>query len=304
MRLKLFSYKKSLKGKQHLFVAKSLTPIMILFIVFSFFPIIFAIFLSFHKYHLLSPDKPFVGLQQYIKIWYNAVTRLSIKNSFIFASIVVPTNILITLPLALFINSVAIPRLRAFFRVSYFLPTVISLVATALVWSFLYQPNLGLFNTILKKIGLPGQKWLRSTQLVLPSIGIAYVWRDMGYNLLIFIAALEGLPKIYYEAARIDGAGWWNIFWRITLPLLSPVMSLVVVLTTIDAFQVFDLMYLMPRPAGGPINASRVLVLDIYKNAFDYLKMGYAAAGSVILFSILLILTLIQLKVLKRTWEY
>jgi len=304
MRLKLFSYKKSLKGKQYLFVAESLTPIMILFIVFSFFPIIFAIFLSFHKYHLLSPDKPFVGLQQYIRIWYNAVTRLSIKNSFIFASIVVPINILITLPLALFINSVAIPRLRAFFRVSYFLPTVISLVATALVWSFLYQPNLGLFNTILRKIGLPGQKWLRSTQLVLPSIGIAYVWRDMGYNLLIFIAALEGLPKIYYEAARIDGAGWWNIFWRITLPLLTPVMSLVVVLTTIDAFQVFDLMFLMPRLAGGPINASRVLVLDIYKNAFDYLKMGYAAAGSVILFSILLILTLIQLKVLKRTWEY
>jgi multiple sugar transport system permease protein len=176
------------------------------------------------------------------------------------------------------------------------------MVAIAVVWVWIYQPQYGLLNYAIGLFGIRKQSWLLDSRLVMPSIIGMSIWQGLGYNMIIFLAALQGIPGMYYEAATVDGASRWRMFWRITLPLLSPTTLFVFITTTIRAFQVFTQIYVMTQ--GGPGHASNVLVLYVYRTAFGFLRMGRASAMAMVLFALIFVLTMLQLKYFKGEVEY
>jgi ABC-type sugar transport system permease subunit len=261
----------------------------------------------------LGGANPFVGLDNYRAMFAETqparVFRLAVVNTFTFALIVLPLNLAITLPLAVLIESVH-DRLKGLFRAIYFLPTISSAVAVAVMWGYLYHPQQGLLNTLIKLVGLtPPKAWLTDPRavyfgvpLAMIAVIIAYVWQDFGYNLVIFIAALQGIPHEIRDAARVDGANPWQEFWNITLPLLKPTLLFVCVLTMLSSLQVFVIFQVMTN--GGPRDQTTPLVMSIYENAFRYQNMGWAAAIAMILLLIILTFTLIQFRLLRTDWEY
>ncbi|HHY47326.1 MAG TPA: sugar ABC transporter permease [Firmicutes bacterium] len=277
------------------FIILSLLPIISLFIIFTVLPAAAAVVMSLFDYSLIGPSRPFVGIGNFRALFQDPLFLKSLWNTIRFVCMTVPLNILVSLPVALGLNRIRF--LRSFFRACYYIPTVTSLAAVSLVWLYLYDPATGLINALLRTIGLPTQSWLGNASLALPSIVLVYVWQDLGYNVVIFLAALQGLPATYYEAAQIDGAGSWQLFRYITLPLLKPTMGMVVILTMISAFKVFTPVHIMTQ--GGPMNSTKLLVYYIYENAFSFLKMGYASAMAVMLFGMILLLTLVQLVFLR-----
>ena len=184
------------------------------------------------------------------------------------------------------------------YRATYFFPVIASMVAVALVWSWIYNPEFGLFNYFLSMIGIRGPKWLVSNEWAMPSIIITAIWKGLGFNMLLFLAGLQGIPKTYYEVADIDGATWPHKFFYITLPLLSHVILFVVIISIINSFQVFDFVYLMTY--GGPSRSTSVLVFYLYQNAFRYFRMGYASAIAYAIFFLILVFTLTQFLLQKR----
>jgi ABC-type sugar transport system permease subunit len=261
----------------------------------------------------LGGDNPFVGLDNYKAMFDDSqparVFRMAVKNTFLFAILVLPLNLAITLPLAVVIESVH-QRLKGLFRAIFFLPTISSSVAVAIMWGYIYHAQAGLLNTLIKMIGLsPPKSWLTDPgaiyfgiPLAMIAVIIAYLWQDFGYNLVIFIAALQGIPMEIQDAARVDGANPWQMFWRITLPLLKPTLLFVCVLTMLSSLQVFVIFDVMTN--GGPRNQTTPLVMSIYENAFRYQNMGWAAAISMVLFVIILLITIIQFRLLRTDWEY
>lgn len=306
---------------QSLFVAGGLTPIMLYMLFWTLLPMAFALLLALFKYSAtrtggpflgFGEDNPFIGLGHFQNMLSDTLEaqkfRTSLKNTLIFAFLILPLNLAITIPLAVLIEAIH-ERLKTTFRFIYFLPTVTASVGVAIMWGYLYHPQQGLFNVMLKAIGLSPKIWLtdpRQALLGVPlamwAIIFAYLWQDMGYNLVIFIAALQGIPRDFKEAAVVDGANVWQVFWRVTLPLLKPTLLFVCVLTMISSFQVFDIIQIMTQ--GGPQDQTRVLVLDIYLNAFRFQRMGWAGAVSLVLFVLIFIVTIIQTRLLRTTWEY
>lgn len=282
------------------FIVLSLLPVMTLFGIFMVLPTVTAILMSVFNYSLVKPSIPFVGLGNYRSLFQDPLFLKSLRNTVLFVCMTVPLNIVLSLPVALGLNRIRF--LRSLFRACYYIPTVTSLAAVSLVWLYLYDPGAGLINTLLKAVGIPTQSWLGNTSLALPSIVLVYVWQDLGYNVVVFLAALQGLPTVYYEAAQIDGARPWQVFRYITLPLLRPTMGMVIILTMISAFKVFTPVHIMTQ--GGPLNSTKLLVYYIYENAFSFLKMGYASAMAVILFGIILVLAVIQLLFFRTGWNY
>jgi ABC-type sugar transport system permease subunit len=323
--LRLTRYMKrpsGLRAGQLGFVSGTLTPIMLYMMFFSLLPMIWALILGFFDYSPvrvgsgflgLGGDNPFIGLGNYRLMLAETqparVFRLAVGNTFIFALLVLPINLAITLPLAVMVESVH-QRLKGLFRAIYFLPTISSAVAVAIMWNFIYHPQQGLLNSIIKLVGLtPPKAWLTDPNaiylgipLAMIAVIIAYIWQDFGYNLVIFIAALQGIPHEIRDAARVDGANAWNEFWQITLPLLKPTLLFVCVLTMLSSFQVFVIFQVMTN--GGPSNQTTPLVMSIYLNAFKYQNMGWAAAISMVLFLIILAVTAIQYRLLRTDWEY
>ena len=311
-----------MRAGQNRFVAGAMTPLMAYMIFFALLPMVWALVLGFFDY---SPTRagggflglggvnPFVGLANYRAMFANTqpahVFRIAVVNTFVFAFLVLPINLAITLPLAALVESVTRP-LKSFFRAIYFLPTISSSVAVAIMWNFIYNPQQGLLNSLLKFIGLtPPKAWLSDPNafflgvpLAMIAVIIAYIWQDFGYNLVIFIAALQAVPAEISDAARVDGANAWQEFWQITLPLLKPTTLLVCVMTMLSSFQVFVIFQVMTN--GGPSNQTTPLVMSIYLNAFKYQNMGWAAAISMVLFLIILVVTAVQFRVLRTDWEY
>jgi ABC-type sugar transport system permease subunit len=307
---------------QRRFAYLGLTPIMLYLMLFALLPIAWAVALSFFDY---SPQRagsgllglgganPFIGLKNYADMFGATqparLFRLAVVNTFTFAFLVLPLNLLITLPLAMLLESVH-GRWRNIFRSIYFLPTISSTVAVALIWTNFYNPQWGLINNVLKGIGLtPPRAWLSDPRaevlgipLAMVAIIVAYLWQDFGYNLVLFVAALQGIPQSIREAARVDGANSWQEFWRITLPLLRPTLLFVCVLTMISSLQAFVIFQQMTN--GGPRDQTTTLVMTIYQNAFRYQAMGWAAAISMVLFLIIVTLTAFQFKFLRADWEY
>ena len=283
------------------FVALALTPIMLLFFIFAFLPIGVSIFLSFFRYSPLDMNAPFIGLRNYTFAFTKDPAFIaSLENTLKYVVIAAPLNIILTLPIALALNQ--IKRFKAFFRAIYFMPAIASLVAVVLVWRYLLDPQAGLINGMLAALGIQGHAWLGEPEYALYAMIALSVWQDMGYNVIVFLAGLQTIPDTFYEAAMVDGANSWQRFRYITLPLLSRTTMFVLVLTTISYMQVFVPMAVMTQ--GGPLNSTRTIVLHIWNQAFQYLKMGYASALSVVLLLMLLGITLIQLRLLRTNWEY
>ncbi|GAP08656.1 MAG TPA: sugar ABC transporter permease [Anaerolinea thermolimosa] len=314
--------KGSLFRRQHLFAGVTLTPIMVYMMFFTMVPMVWGILITFFRYSPtragegflgLGGANPFVGINNYLDLFANTPTgqlfRISLKNTLIFSLLYLPLNLIVTLPLAVLIESVS-SRIKSFFRTIYFLPTVTSAVAVSLVWGVIYHPTFGLLNLGLRALGFNGFAWLsdpntRVLGIPLPMICvlITYLWSDMGYNIVIFMAGLQGIPDVYHEAAVVDGANAWQRFRYITLPLLRSTLTFVMVMTMLSSWQVFVLFFVMTN-RGGPANLTRVLVLHIYETAFRYQEMGLAATVAMVLFLIIMITTLIQLKLLRKDWEY
>ncbi len=311
-----------LRSSERRFVAAVLIPVALYMLVFSVFPMVWVVVLSFFSFSParagsgpfgLGGRNPFIGLGNFQDMFAATqaaeLFRISVANTILFAVLVMIVNLLITLPLAVMVESVA-DRLKNVFRFIYFLPTVSAAVAVALMWGYVFHPQQGLLNSVIRSIGLtPPRSWLTDPQatvfglpLAMVAVIIAYVWQDFGYNLVIFIAALQGIPREIRDVVRIDGANGWQEFRYVTLPLLRPTLLLVVTLTMIASFQTFVIFYVMT--GGGPQNQTRPLTLNIYENAFRFQNMGWASAMSLILFALILIVTLVQFRLLRTDWEY
>lgn len=265
-----------------------------------FYPTLDSFWLSFHRWRLLGGPPRYVGADNYARLMGDDVFWQAMANSGWYVVYGLPTGLLLSFAVAYFLDRVT--RGQGLLRALYFLPYLVSTVAVAWIWRWFYQaPPVGLFNAVLGLFGVAPQPFLRSTAQALPAITVTMVWTGMGFNVVIFLAGIRAIPGDYYEAARIDGAGAWQILRRITLPLLKPTIVFLVIINTIHLLRIFDQVFNMSAEGqGGPLNATKPLVMFIYQTAFVRFDMGYASAGTVVLFLILLAITLIQLRVLDR----
>ncbi len=285
--------------QKHIVWAWAFLAVPILFyVVIRFYPTANAMIISFQDWNLLG-DRVWTGLENYDKLWNDPVFWKVFRNTFIYLLLGTPVSLVVS-----FIIAFHLDRLRfmhGFIRMLYFLPFMTSAVAMAWVWRWFYQPvPIGLFNNFLATVGIPQIPFLRSTSLALPAILAPAVWAGLGFQVIIFMAGLRAIPRSYYEAARIDGVSGWTILWEITIPLLKPTIVFIVVFSSIGFLRIFDHVYNMTTTdPGGPLNATKPLVLMIYQTAFTDFNMGYAAAQTVVLFLILLIVSLVQLRLFR-----
>lgn len=259
--------------------------------IFIIIPVICSFGLSFAKWDLLHPIT-FAGLDNYKQIINDAVFWQILLNTIVFALSTSFFGVIIPLILASIINTGI--RGSEFFKTAYFLPFITPMIVFGIVWGWIFDPNIGLLNKIIQL----NINWLYDTKFAMPAIIIVSVWKLIGYNMIIFLSTLSTISNNLFEAAKIDGANSFQIFKNITVPLLSPTIFFVVIITAISSFQVFDLIYLMTQ--GGPFNSTNVLVYSIYQNAFEYFNVGKASALAYILFAIILVLTLFQWKIRKK----
>ncbi len=298
----------SLSQRRVLWAYGSLAVSLIFFITIRWYPTLLAVNISFRDWNVLKGAGPWVGMENYLDIWDDlfkprSAVRAAFINTIEYVVYGVPAQMVISLGVALLLTQIR--RLSGFFRAAYFIPYVTSAVAVAFVWNWLYAPQSGLINQILTWAGLPSQPFLQNPSQALLSIAAVAVWQGLGFSIIIFLAGLQQIPEIYYEAARIDGANGWQIFWRITLPLLNPIIVYLSVLSTISFLRLFALVQNMsPRGTGGPLNSTTTVVLEVYKEGFAKFNMGYAAALTVLLFLIILVITVVQLRLLTRRVEY
>jgi multiple sugar transport system permease protein len=260
--------------------------------LFVFVPIIYAFYVSLHDWNALSP-KVFVGFRNYVELatdtqWWDSVLR-----TLTYALIYVPSLFILSLFFAVMLNAMR-GRMVNIARTLYLMPFAITSVISAIIWMFLLDPRFGYINQILGFFGIPNQQFLGSTSQAMLSIIVVILWLNLGYNMVIFLAALKEIPTDYFEAARIDGATRWQMFRFITFPLLRETSTFIMVVTTIGSFQVFDQIQVMTK--GGPANATEVSVLYIYKQAFQMLNMGYSSALAVVLFLMIFIVSVVQLR--------
>ena len=272
---------------------------VLFYLTIRFYPTFHAFFLSLTDWDIVSRDKNFIGLTNYRNLFQDPVFWKTLSNTALYVLYGLPISLL-----SGFILAYNIDRLKSgegVFKALYFLPYITSMVAIAWVWRWLYQPApIGVFNKILISIGLPQQKFLFSQTQALPSILAPTIWADVGFQLIIFLAGLKGISRQYYEAAEIDGADNWDQLRYITIPLLKPTIVFLVITGTIRYLRIFtQVLNMSYQGEGGPLNSTKPLVLYIYHSAFQQFDMGYAAAMTVILFLIILLITLIQLKVMK-----
>ena len=272
-----------------------LGPNLIGFLIFTLWPVIMTFVLSLSSYDILTPMK-FIGLQNYRDLFQDEVFLKVFKNTWVYTLTTVPIGVTLSLFLAIALDKS--DRGIRFFRGAYFIPVISSMVSIGVVWQWLYNPEFGLINNLLEKIGINGPMWLTSDKTAMIALIIVAIWKNLGYNMLIFLAGLQSIERNYYEAAEIDGAGWWQQFRNITLPLLTPTTFFVLVMAFIGSFQVFDLVQLMTR--GGPGRATSTLVHYIYQNGFRFFYTGYASALAYLLFALVLAITLINMLFQKK----
>ena len=269
-------------------------PALIGTLIFIVVPVIFSFGLSFCEWDLLS-DVRFAGLKNYFELLTSPNFALILKNTFVFAISVTLIAVVIPIILAAVLNNKI--RGSEFFKTAYFLPFITPMIVIAIIWEWIFDPNFGLLNYLLKA----HINWLYDTKTALFALIIVSAWKLIGYNMVILLSGFSTISQNIYESAKIDGASPLNTFFKITLPLLSPTIFFVVIITTISSFQVFDLIYLMTQ--GGPMDSTNVLVYWIYKNAFEFFNIGAASAGAYILFVIVFVLTVIQWNIRKK-WVF
>ncbi len=279
-------------------------PAMVLIGVFFFLPACGSLLLSvtdFDLYSIAHPENArFVGLRNYRDLLANPVFWLALKNTLYFAIVGGPLNVAVSLGAALLVNAKAV-RFRTLFRTAFFLPFVTTLVAVAIVWRYLYNPDYGLLNHVLGFFGVSPVNWLGDPRWAMPAIIFLSVWKNFGYNMLVFIAALQSIPEDLYEAASLDGAGAFLRFRHVTLPQLAPTFFFVGVVTMIGYFQLFSESYVMTN--GGPLKSTTSLVLFMYEEGFRWWRLGVAAAIAFLLFLLISVWTLAQIWIDRRMNE-
>jgi multiple sugar transport system permease protein len=278
-----------------------LAPALVLIGVFFFLPVLAALALSFTDFDIYAladaGNARFVGLRNYTRLLDTPLFWKALGNTFYFALVGGPLSIAASLAMALLVNAPLV-RFKTFFRTIYFLPFVTTLVAVAIVWRYLYHTRYGLLNYALGLVGIGPIDWLGDPTWAMPALILMAVWKNSGYNMLIFIAGLQAIPEELYEAARIDGASPWQRFRHVTLPQLAPTTLFVGVITLIGYFQLFVEPYVMT--GGGPLRATTSVVLLMYEEGFRWWRMGTAAAIAFVLFAVILIATLIQFRLQRR----
>lgn len=286
--------------QKHVAWAYAFLAVPILFyVVIRFWPTANAFVISFQEWNLLG-SRSWTGLDNYVKLWNDPVFWKVFVNTFEYLLIGTPVSLVVSFVIAYHLDKTRF--MHGFLRMLYFLPFMTSAVAMAWVWRWFYQPvPIGLFNNALAQAGIPQIQFLNSTTNALPAILAPAVWAGLGFQIIIFMAGLRAIPTSYYEAARIDGVGWWTTLTEITIPLLRPTIVFLVVFSSIGFLRIFDHVFNMTHnDPGGPLNSTKPLVLMIYDTAFSSFDMGYAAAQTVVLFVILLIVSLIQLWILRK----
>lgn len=275
-----------------------LFPNLALFVMFMLIPIVWTFVMSFHDYDLITPMK-FVGLKNYINMFQDEIAMQCLWNTLLYTVMTVPVGMVLSLGLAVLLDSNI--GFRRFYRGAFFIPAITSSVVVAVVWQWLYNQDFGLINYFLSFFGVEPIPWVTSSKTALLSVAIVGIWKGIGYNMLLFLAGLQGISVSYYEASELDGASKWQQFRFITLPLLSPTTFFVFVTSIISSFQVFDVVMMMTK--GGPGRSSSVLVHYLYQNAFKYFKMGYASALAYLLFFVIMLLTVINMSQEKKSRE-
>lgn len=278
--------------EEKFYFANFILPSILGCLVFIFIPSIFSFILSFTQWNLIN-DISFVSLDNYISLFKSAEFWYVFKNTIVYAFSVTIVGTLIPLVLASVLHSKIIGK--DFFKTSYFLPFITPMVVIALIWQWIFDPNIGILNYFLKI----NVNWLYDENVAMLALIIVSVWKLIGYNIIIFLSGFASISEQVYEAANIDGASKIRTFFSITVPLLSPTIFFVLLITTISSFQVFDLIFLMTQ--GGPENSTNVLVYWLYKNAFEFFEIGKASAVAYILFIFIFILTMIQW-MLRKKW--
>ena len=284
-----------------------IAPTVILFSVFVFIPVIASFFLSFTRYNVFSAPV-WVGVDNYYQIFFKDPRFWkALRNTTLYAIVVVPVGISISLLLAVAIDRKI--RFKNFYKSVFFMPVVTSVVAISVIWKWLFAgEKYGLINHCLMKIGINPVYWLMSPTWTLPAIMIMSIWAGLGYNMILLLAGLQTIPRTFYEVAEIDGATGWHKFWHITLPLLKPTLLFVVIMSMINSFQLFEQVYIMTsgtgEGVGGVLDCALSLVAYLYERGFQRFEMGYASAIAYVLFGIIFIITLFNLKVVRSRFEY
>ncbi len=275
-------------------------PSLLIIIPFKLLPLLVGFIISFSNWNLLTSPQ-FTGLQNYLHLFSDPITIKVFGNTFYYAALSVPLNLAISLGLALALNQKI--KGLALFRTAYYIPVVAASVAVSAVWVWLLS-DFGIINSTLTSLGLKSINFLNDTKYALTAITLVDVWKNLGFNIVIFLAALQDVPEELHDAARVDGASGWGIFRNVTLPLISPAIFFTAVMGVIGSLQAFDLVYNMSmQHLGGPARSTSTVGFYIWQNAFRYSKMGYAAALSFALMAILLVLTIIQWQ-MRRKWVY
>ena len=261
-------------------------------------PVIIAFILSFYSWNGFS-NPVFVGFKNFSDVFHAHDTAIAMKNTTIYTIVYVPFCIGISLILAVLLNKV---KGKMFYRAVFFLPQIVTSVAVAVIWSWIYQPQYGVLNMILRMFGHEGIKWLRDTHTAMASVIIMSIWWGLGYNTVLFLAALQNVSSSYVDAAKVDGAGNVAIFFHITLPMISPTTLLVTITSLINSFQVFDQCYLLTK--GGPAKRTYTMAIYIYETAFKQFKLGKASAISLIMFVIIVAVSIVQFKLSNKCVNY
>jgi len=293
----------TLRRPQFWFGLCTLGPILVWYAVFPFWSIVNAVFISLVNYQLLDPSKStFVGLKNFTDLAANPLFWTSLKQTFVYAI----ELFVVLLPLAVLVACclVKVVRARNAYQFVVFLPVVVSLVAISLLFKTLMDPQIGLFNQILRLIHLPESKFLASSDTALSSVVGVDVWKSLGFYVVIVTAGMLGIPQHVYESAMLDGANVLNRFWHITLPLLGHTLTLVSILIVFQGLQVFTQVMVLPPTPGGPGRSTYVMNLFIYDQAFSQLRFGFATAAAFVLFIVVFVLTMLQLKLVRPNWSY
>ena len=275
-------------------------PFVILFGIFLAFPILASFVLSFTSFGLKDLANPVgstvVGLKNYVDLFSDPVFWTALFNTFYFVIVGVPLTLVFGLLIATALNR-GVSRFRTVFRVGYYLPVITSIVAIAVVWRFLLDPDVGLINMALGGLGINGPAWLADPVLAMPSIIAMAVWRNLGFAMIVFLAGLQAIPATLYEAAAIDGAGRWQGFRYVTLPMLRPTILFMTVITTIGYLQLFEEPFVMT--AGGPLNKTLSITMYMYQQGFTFFHQGFASSIAYVLFVIVAIVAFLQFKFLR-----
>ncbi len=281
-----------------------LAPALAILILFTYYPAAYVFRLSFFDWDLISPTQTFVGFENYARlIGIESEFWGSLLSTLEYGAIYIPLSLILGLALALALNKVRL--LRGFFQSLYFIPSVTSIAVISVVWSLIYNPQIGPLNSALSGLGVAAAdlpQWLNDPGLAIPALAVMGAWQSLGFVILLFIAGLGNIPTVYYEAAAVDGAGRWRTFWKITLPLLSPVLFFVIFMLLINSFRVFGVVAIMTR--GRPLGSTNVLLYYIYQQGFRYFDSGLASAASWVVFMIILAVVMLQTRIGERTVFY